>query len=511
MPIHQSMRKSMLLWIVLLAFVTIMAGCSSSTSGGGETKPAANQADSGKTAAAENTKQEDYSNLPGKMKFDKTKVHIGDSVHVRVEGLKPSEAARMVWHTMEGTYKLDGIYKFIEQSYKEKQIDIANGNADSNGVWEADFQVPQGFGGDHDIIVRQGETPMAKSNIYIEPTFTMSPTSGPVGTEITIVSEGIGWKEMESNWQLTYDNKMTGLISAVSTEGKSVAKIRAAGPAGKHALTIWHGYLGMAYINHQQAPTGYLPVVDLIFEVTDEEPEKKNFVEPIPPSAADGGVDMPELKNKSGVEVNISKDEGHVGEKVTLSGKGFPANKTVDLVWYTMVGNRVTSAGFNEKAKELGKAESGADGSFAYDFEVPSDLGGVPHRIDLMVGDEVYGQAYLRILPSIVSMSPASGPVGTVINIEINGVGWTEYDNAYHLTYDNAYTGYMCGFNSQGTVKFTLVASGEPGYHIIDLYPGIYKGQQPKPDIYVAPQLTYWEDHPGSAIPAIRMGFEVTE
>jgi hypothetical protein len=60
-----------------------------------------------------------------------------------------------------------------------------------------------------------------------------------------------------------------------------------------------------------------------------------------------------------------------------------------------------------------------------------------------------------------------------------------------------------------GTVIVNLIASGAPGYHTIDFYPGIYRGEQKQPDIYLAPQLTYSKDHPGSAIPAIHLGFEV--
>ena len=46
------------------------------------------------------------------------------------------------------------------------------------------------------------------------------------------------------------------------------------------------------------------------------------------------------------------------------------------------------------------------------------------------------------------------------------------------MTYDNAYIGYMCSFNSQGTLEYEMVATGEPGLHLIDLYPGIYRWAQ---------------------------------
>ena len=58
------------------------------------------------------------------------------------------------------------------------------------------------------------------------------------------------------------------------------------------------------------------------------------------------------------------------------------------------------------------------------------------------------------------------------------GGGWTETANIYTLGYDNAYIGYGCGFNSQRDAEFTLHATGESGWHFIDLYPAIYKGSE---------------------------------
>ena len=110
-----------------------------------------------------------------------------------------------------------------------------------------------------------------------------------------------------------------------------------------------------------------------------------------------------------------------------------------------------------------------------------------------------------------MSISPASGPVGTRVTIRLKGVGWTEYDNLYVATYDNGYMGYICGFNTAGDVVFNFYATGTPGIHLIDLYPGIYQGPPTEPQLlYRQAQLTYAEDHPGNKIPALRFMFEVT-
>ena len=78
------------------------------------------------------------------------------------------------------------------------------------------------------------------------------------------------------------------------------------------------------------------------------------------------------------------------------------------------------------------------------------------------------------------------------------------------MVYDNNYTGYVCAFNSQGDVEIIMKATGAPGWHYIDLYPGIYKGEETRPNNFRIPQLTYDQDHPGEDLPAFHFAFEVT-
>ena len=125
--------------------------------------------------------------------------------------------------------------------------------------------------------------------------------------------------------------------------------------------------------------------------------------------------------------------------------------------------------------------------------------------------DAALATAHFVVETSIVGMSPMSGPAGTPVTIHLKGVGWTDYDNIYVATYDNAYMGYACGFNSQGDVEITLQATGAPGWHFIDLYPAIYKGDEKRPINFRLPQLTFADDHPGEDLPRFRFAFEVTE
>lgn len=502
----KTIKKSNFLFLVFI-LILVIAGCSSISSAKESTEK---ETKSKNNSQSDKSQQEKETVLPGKMTLSTDKGEVGTPVHFTIKGLKPNTQTQLEWKTVEGKYDLKGLYEFTGVSFKDKVIPLTTGKSDANGQLEGDFTVPSGFGGNHTIYVKQTDKLMTQANIHVNPTFNMSPSSGPVGSEITITADGIGYEDMERNWQLTYDNQLTGLLTAITTDGKAVAKIRASGQAGKHTLTIWHGYLGIPYINHEQAPTSYLPVPKLIFTITEEKTDSGNFVEQVP-TAADGGVTMPKLKNEDGVKVSLDKSAGVVGEKVVMTASGLPKNKEVKLIFNTMRGSRVSGNGFGEKKLDLFSVQTDGQGSFTKAFPVPDDLGGIPHRIDLQVDGKTYGQTYLAITPSIVKISPASGPPGTPIQIELKGVGWTEYDNTYQITYDNGYVGYVCGFNTAGSVTVNLIASGETGYHIIDFYPGIYRGKQQKPDIYLAPQLTYQNDHPGSAIPAIRLGFEVVK
>ena len=72
--------------------------------------------------------------------------------------------------------------------------------------------------------------------------------------------------------------------------------------------------------------------------------------EPIP-VAADGGVEMPKLENKSGDEVALDKSEGVVGEANKMTATGLPKNQEIQLVWSTMKGSRVSGLGFAEESE----------------------------------------------------------------------------------------------------------------------------------------------------------------
>jgi len=147
-------------------------------------------------------------------------------------------------------------------------------------------------------------------------------------------------------------------------------------------------------------------------------------------------------------------------------------------------------------------------GRAEFRFGTPDDLGGT-HGMWIQAGStKKIGSFWIK--PTALPMDVKRGPAGTTFTIHLKGVGWTETANIYHMVYDNNYTGYVCAFNSQGDVEIFAKATGTPGWHYIDLYPGIYKGEETRPNNFRIPQLTYERDHPGEDLPAFHFAFEVT-
>ena len=210
----------------------------------------------------------------------------------------------------------------------------------------------------------------------------------------------------------------------------------------------------------------------------------------------------------------LNPPTGTVNSETTLSASGLPPNIEVDLYFVTARGNRMTPSGWNLDNVPLSKVMTKPDGSLTTTVRIPDDLGGW-HAIKLIAREQVLMELPYYIEQNLVNVTPRRVKVGEAFTLQIKGVGWTELDNTLAVTYDNAAMGYACGFNTNGDVTINLVATGEPGTHLIDLYPAIYRGKDRVPWNYQTPFLTYARDFPalahGYRLPAYRLAIEVIE
>ena len=463
------------------------------------------------------------------LKVEPVRGHAGDKFTVSGEGLAPGKTVELTWTAASGAYVTriapDNV-EYHERKYDLKRVPLGGATVDAAGRLKIDAVVPEDFGEDHDIHAVIDGKDAARGGFRILRSATMEPKSGPVGTPITITVKGLGWRGFEQFMALRYDNRYTGMISAITTRGTAVFQIRASGNRGKRIIQLNNSTATGpgAYLNTQQSPQDYIYAhIDnkqefrFVFDVTGDSGAPPNRIQwPHDDRVAKLASDAPRttMSAKFATNVNLDPVSGPILSRVSVRAKGLPPKSEIGLHFVTARGNRMGPSGWNLQSVPLGKAVTAADGSLSANVQIPDDLGGW-HVIRLASRDKVLAETPFYVEHSLVEVSPRRVKAGETFTITLKGVGWTELDNTVADTYDNAAMGYACGFNTNGDVTMNLVATGEPGTHLIDIYPAIYKGKDRVPLNYQTPFLTFERDYPGLALgyrlPAYRLAIEVVE
>jgi hypothetical protein len=424
----------------------------------------------------------------------------GTLLTVTAEKLPPNQEFQLVWRTVKGSWKVADA-EYHGRDYQPVAYEIAKVKSDADGRLSAKLVTPEDFGFVHDIVLQQPDRMFTQAGFSIDMTVKITPESGPVGTPITVDVKGIGWRSLFNSWDLLYDNHFTGWMSAVTTGGSATFTIPATGRPGLHVLEVLHGELTFPYRNMQQNPEPDRPRWAIPFRVTAGAPV-------LPPPPEQQAQKLVRNLPPAGALVAAPAFSG-IAEPVVVRGQGFEPGKTYQLNWTHVVGNRMTGAGWEEGSHVIATGTADGAGRTEFSFTAPDDLGGT-HGLWVDMGGGAKQTGTYWIKATALPVDVGHGPVNTTFRIHLKGVGWSETANIYHLNYDNDYIGYACAFNSQGDVELIMKATGEPGWHFIDLYPGIYKGAETRPNNFRIPQLTYAQDHPGEDLPAFHFAFEVT-
>lgn len=467
------------------------------------------------------------------LKIEPVKGYVGDSFTVHADGLPAGKKVEFLWRTVEASFVtkvLSDNVEYHERKYDDKRVLLGTAAIDARGRASAKFSAPEDFGEVHDIFAVVEGQDAARGGFRILRSATMTPAEGVVGIPITITVKGLGWQGFEQFMALRYDNKYSGEISAVTTKGTAVFQIRAAGGPGKHIIQLNNStaYAPGAYLNTQQSPQAYIySHIDnqqefrFVFNVTQDAGAPPDMQEwPDGDRIARLKHDAPRTTMtmasalSSGNKAVLNPSSGTVNSQTTLRATGLPPNSEVGVHFVTARGNRMTPSGWNLDNVPLANLTTKADGSLSASLTIPDDLGGW-HGVKIVTREQVLAEAPFYVEQSLATVTPKRVKVGEPFTIQIKGVGWTELDNTLAVSYDNAVLGYACAFNSNGDITINLVATGNPGTHLIDLYPAIYRGKDRVPWNYQTPFLTYARDFPalahGYRLPAYRLAIEIIE
>lgn len=429
------------------------------------------------------------------------------------------------WTTYEGSYSSELVTDkvvFKQRKFTPIRLPLGTFASDDQGRVSATLTVPEDYGEVHDIYAVIDEVDTGKGGFHVLRSFELIPKEGPIGTTMTLTVKGLGTGPLNSTMAVRYDNKYTGWVSATTTRGTARAQFRSAGPVGKHLIEAIPASHLTPYINVQQSSVSHLETYREWFSVTEDQDLPSAKLEWPDPSSvnSDGAISRLSLELISPIasdaKVTLSTSSGPVGTKVHVETTGLPSNSDVKLVWVTATTSDLF--GRNQYQETLGEAGAAQDGTLKTIVDVPESLGGW-HLIRITHEGRALTETAFFVERSLYEITPTKIALGETFEVHLKGVGWSEIDNGVAVTYDNAYIGYACGFSSKGDVILNLIATGDPGVHLIDLYPMIYdsglNSDHGWPWQYNLPQLTSIDDHPslnlGYRLPTIRLAIEIID
>ena len=483
----------------------------------------------------------------------------GTPMTIAGSGLATNTSLTLTWSTSKATWVADvepTTANYMGDSYSKLSVILATVTTDASGNFSFATTVPTDFGGTHDIYAVASGVAVGHAGFTILRTMTVTPKSGPIGTPITITYTGLGASLYPGGAALLWDNHNTGEMMGHWTRGTSSVTIRAAGPVGNHVITVADA-IGVQYLNIMQSPLPFADGFTAIFHTTkDNGPPTPSIV--FPASVTPTVTQVTTLGNigldpASNAVAALSPTSGPVNSKSNLTVTGLPISGTVTLVWSTVVGSRVNCSGTCWLTQPVGLGTAVVtNGTLNAPITIPDGLGGW-HAVKVMNGTLVEAQVAFYVKESIITFYKKDGSVATVgierpnnaasvaaiatsgyrapavgtptyrfkagqeFTINLDGVGWTQFDNTLAVTYDNSFVGYGCGFNSSGYTVIHMHATGTPGTHIIDLYPMLYTNQPSfaNTPYGMLPVLSYAHDEPalalGYQVPSIRFAITIVK
>lgn len=464
---------------------------------------------------------------------------VGDPIEIAGKTLTPNSTYTLNWSTSDASWVAEiqpNTVNYMGTSYANYYVDMATVTTDANGAFSYKTKIPSDWGGVHDIYLVRDGVGAGHGGIQVARGFTMTPKSGPVGTPITVTYTGLGPKLYAAGSALIYDNHFAGEMMARWTRGTAKAVILASGAVGKHYVQA-NEAISFSYLNVMQSPVPYANSGFGTFTITKDKGAFTPYIQwpakVTPTITQHTTFSLAGLDPTTKAVASLSTDSGPVGSKTMLTVAGLSTTGSHQIVWATVVGNRVNCTGtcWVYNAIPLGTVDV-ASTTISKEVTIPDHLGGW-HMIQLKQGDVVEAQIAFYVKESIMAFLDKSGKTislglakadlsgtaaaftlggagaptntfkeGEEFTISLKGVGWTQFDNTLAVTYDNSYIGYGCGFNSNGYLVVHLKAVGGIGTHIIDLRPLLYT-QQPSfanTPYGMAPVLTFDRDFPGLAV-----------
>jgi len=182
---------------------------------------------------------------------------VGSKMTVTGTGFPPNSSFNLQWSTATAVWNVqNNPPRVIGVNATSVKNTLTAVQTSAAGSFSANLTVPNDYGGSHTIqlFYTNGTAINARGLFDVEPSFTISPTSGPIDTPIQVTAHGLGYGLYSSNYWLYWDNLQTGYFTAITTGGTTSFTFYASGATGTHYIMIFQGYPAPAYLNPWNSP-----------------------------------------------------------------------------------------------------------------------------------------------------------------------------------------------------------------------------------------------------------------
>src|SRR5215467_4171978 len=200
-------------------------------------------------------------------------------------------------------------------------------------------------------------------------------------------------------------------------------------------------------------------------------------------------------------KLSLTYDKPIVGAEVHVTGEGLPEGQPVELQWGTVNGGWVVEDYYHFKGKKYREVTSSlatfntdSSGHLDARFTIPDDYGGV-HEVTAVIDGKPVAQNGIEVTQSF-EMSPASGPIGTPIELKVTGLGWRTMESTWVVNWDNQELGFVSAAGTRGSAVARFRATAPSGDHIVKVYTGWqglgYLNYEQAPNAYLPrPEFTF--------------------
>ena len=139
----------------------------------------------------------------------------GTPITVSGTGLPASSSVELTWGTWNATWLADvepNTVNYLGTSYSALNVVMATVTTDSSGAFTYQTTVPADFGGIHNIYAVVNGAAVGHAGFEELRILKVTPTSGPIGTPITITYTSMGASLYTGGAEVLWDNHYTCLL-----------------------------------------------------------------------------------------------------------------------------------------------------------------------------------------------------------------------------------------------------------------------------------------------------------